>query len=507
MDGLMPGDPNTVGPYRLLGRLGSGGMGRVFLGRSAQGRTVAVKLVHAELAVDAEFRQRFRREVHAARRAVGEWTAPVVAADTEAAVPWAATAYVPALALHSAVERHGCLPEGSVWALAFGLARALETIHGCGLVHRDLKPSNVLLSLDGPRVIDFGIARALDGAGLTRTGVVVGTPGFMSPEQVLGEPVSGAGDVFCLGSVLVFAATGRSPFPHAGSGAAGLLAVISQPPDLEGLSGALREVAQACLAKEAARRPTPARIAELAESAGYDRSRPWLSPALLDHLGRHAAHLLEVETPPATAFDGAARPPQPDLPARADLRRAVVPVPPPAPLPSWGPRPTLPGAASPTRRRRGRSLLLAAVVFVVGALTLRMLTAGSETTAGDGTARPAPSTASSGLKPALPAFRYKGTWRGTVQQGDDKLYPVKIVYKGGKVGDVVGRVDYPTLECGGDWVLVSQTVRGLAVQEQITEGTLNCTDGVDITLTPSADGTLLYAFESWEAGRSTLRRD
>lgn len=279
MDGLMPGDPNTVGPYRLLGRLGSGGMGRVFLGRSVQGRTVAVKLVHAELAVDAEFRQRFRREVHAARRAVGEWTAPVVAADTEAAVPWAATAYVPALALHQAVERHGCLPEGSVWALAFGLARALETIHGCGLVHRDLKPSNVLLSLDGPRVIDFGIARALDGGGLTRTGVVVGTPGFMSPEQVLGEPVSGAGDVFCLGSVLVFAATGRSPFPHAGSGAAGLLAVISQPPDLEGLSGPLREVAQACLAKDSARRPTPARIAELAESAGYDRSRPWLPPA------------------------------------------------------------------------------------------------------------------------------------------------------------------------------------------------------------------------------------
>ncbi|OAH12472.1 serine/threonine-protein kinase [Streptomyces jeddahensis] len=514
MEELRPGDPRIVGPFQLLGRLGTGGMGRVFLGRSAQGRTVAVKLVHPELAVDPEFRQRFRREVQAARRVVGEWTAAVVAADTEAAVPWAATAYIPALSLQEAVQRHGCLPEETVWALAFGLARALETIHGCGLVHRDLKPSNVLLGLDGPRVIDFGIARAMDGDGLTRTGMVVGTPGFISPEQVNGEPATGASDVFCLGSVLVFAATGRSPFPATGGGvAAGLLAVVSRPPSLDGLSGPLRDVAEACLAQEAARRPLPERIAEMAESAGYDRSRPWLPPELLDHLGRQAARLLEVETPPPTALDQAARQPSPDWPTQTAAPRPSAPAgpPPPSPHPSpspsphWGPVPTSPSSLPTTRRVRKWPLFLAAAALVlVGALAPRMLTDTSEKT--EGTATPGPTTSAVSASPQS-AFRYPGTWRGTVTQGDSNHYPVKAVYKGGKVGDVVATVDYPTLECSGRWVLISQSDKGLAVKEQITEGRSNCSDVVEINLTPSTDGTLGYAFADWEEGQATLRRD
>jgi serine/threonine protein kinase len=562
MDELRPGDPQTVGQYRLLGRLGSGGMGRVYLGRSAQGRTVAVKLVHGELAVDPEFRQRFRREVEAARRVVGEWTAAVVAADTEAAVPWVATAYVPALTLQEAVERHGFLPEESVWALAFGLARALETIHGCGLVHRDLKPSNVLLGLDGPRVIDFGIARAADGEGLTRTGMVVGTPGFLSPEQVNGVPVTGASDVFCLGAVLTFAATGRSPFAGTGQGAAArMVAVVSEPPVLDGITGSLRDLVESCLAKDPTRRPTPARIAESAEAAGYDRSRPWLPPELLDHLGRHAARLLQVETPTPTTVDGVAGqpeaywatqtatprpghqvsgvpgPPRPvaSPPAGTPQPIASPPVGTPQPIASppaatpqpgpvhpaagpphhphpyhpWGAAATTPGSPSGRPGRPNRSarntVILVAALLLVGVVAMRLVSDGSSSTGDKDSPTASATTDGSGSAPS--SFRYEGTWRGTVKQGESNTYPVKADYKGGKVGETVATVEYPTLECGGTWVLVSQTDQATEVEEQITDGTLNCADEVSITLKPSADGTLEYSFDSMERGQATLRRD
>lgn len=212
MQPLEAGDPRTIGPYRLLGRLGSGGMGRVYLGRSAGGRTVAVKIVHPYFASDDEFRARFRREVVAARRVGGEWTAEVLGADPEAAVPWVATAYVAGPSLDRALAAHGPLPERSVRAVGAGLARALVAVHALGLVHRDVKPSNVMLTLDGPRLIDFGIARATDGtASLTASGASVGSPGYMAPEQILGKGVTGASDVFSLGAVLAFAATGQPP--------------------------------------------------------------------------------------------------------------------------------------------------------------------------------------------------------------------------------------------------------------------------------------------------------
>lgn len=207
-------EPTVVGPYRLLGRLGSGGMGRVYLGRSAGGRTVAVKIVHPHFALDEEFRARFRREVEAARRVGGAYTAPVLDAGPDAPVPWVATAYAAGPSLSAAVADAGPLPEHSVRVLGAGLAEALSAVHGLDLVHRDVKPSNVLLTLDGPLLIDFGIARATDGtASLTSTGVSVGSPGYMSPEQILGKGVTGAADVFSLGAVLAYAATGSSPSP------------------------------------------------------------------------------------------------------------------------------------------------------------------------------------------------------------------------------------------------------------------------------------------------------
>ncbi|WP_405444094.1 serine/threonine protein kinase [Streptomyces avidinii] len=294
MQPLEAGEPRTIGAYRLLGRLGAGGMGRVYLGRSAGGRTVAVKIVHPHFATDEEFRARFRREVEAARRVGGEWTAPVLDADPDAPVPWVATGYVAGPSLDRALAGHGPLPETSVRAIGAGLARALVAVHGLGLVHRDVKPSNVMLTLDGPRLIDFGIARATDGtASLTSTGVSVGSPGYMSPEQILGKGITGAADVFSLGAVMAFAATGRPPFT--GDNSATLLyKVVHEPPELGELpAGELRDLIEACLAKTAAERPAPAAVA--AALGGALGAPGWLPGPLVEEASRAAVALLDLD--------------------------------------------------------------------------------------------------------------------------------------------------------------------------------------------------------------------
>ncbi|MGV9280226.1 serine/threonine-protein kinase [Streptomyces sp. NPDC003730] len=291
-------EPTVVGPYRLLGRLGSGGMGRVYLGRSAGGRTVAVKIVHPHFALDEEFRARFRREVDAARRVGGAWTASVLDADPEARVPWVATAYAAGPSLTAAVADGGPLPAHSVRALGAGLGEALAAVHELGLVHRDVKPSNVLLTLDGPLLIDFGIARATDGtASLTSTGVSVGSPGYMSPEQILGKGVTGAADVFSLGAVLAYAATGLPPFPG-DSSAALLYKVVHEQPRLDGLTdGELRELVASCLAKDPAARPAPAEVARRLAPRGAARlvTGGWLPGALVERVSRSAVQLLNLE--------------------------------------------------------------------------------------------------------------------------------------------------------------------------------------------------------------------
>ncbi|WP_369390878.1 serine/threonine-protein kinase [Streptomyces sp. CG1] len=308
MEKLGAGDPQHIGGYRLLARLGAGGMGQVYLARSERGRTVAVKLVREELAAQEEFRARFRQEVQAARRVGGYWTAPVLDADTEAAVPWVATGYVAGPSLQQIVGHdHGALPERSVRILAAGLAHALKDIHAAGIVHRDLKPSNVLVTIDGPRVIDFGIARArettsLGGEGLTRTGSLVGSPGFMAPEQVRGDRITPASDVFCLGSVLAYAATGAMPFGTANSGVHALMFRIAQEePDLSRVPEGIADLVRECLRKDPGARPS---LDTLLERTGAEdtvsggRSRdPWLPGALVAQLGRHAVQLLEVEDP------------------------------------------------------------------------------------------------------------------------------------------------------------------------------------------------------------------
>lgn len=339
MEKLGAGDPQQIGVYRLLARLGAGGMGHVYLARSDRGRTVAVKLVRPELAEQEEFRARFRQEVQAARRVGGLWTAPVLDADTGAAIPWVATGYVAGPSLQAVVGRdHGALPERSVRILAAGLAHALKDIHAAGLIHRDLKPSNVLVTIDGPRVIDFGIARALEtvtDGGLTHTGALVGSPGFMAPEQVRGDRVTPACDIFCLGSVLSYAATGTLPFGAANSGVHAMMFRIAQEdPDLTGVPEGLADLVRDCLRKDPGARPA---LEEILERTGAEDTvsagrtvDPWLPGSLVAQLGRHAVQLLDTENPD----DGQAQPRSGAPALGAAPARPALPPASPAPVPA-----------------------------------------------------------------------------------------------------------------------------------------------------------------------------
>jgi len=299
--GLQPGDPHEIGPYRLLGQLGSGGMGRVFLGLSAGGRPIAVKVIRSDLAADPEFRARFRREVAAARKVSGLFTALVVDADLDNPVPWLATAYVTGPSLAEAVRDHGPLPSRTLLALTAGLAEGLNGIHAAGVVHRDLKPANVLLAEDGPRIIDFGISQAAEASAVTGANLLIGSPGFMSPEQVLGNEVGPPSDMFSLGAVLTFAATGQGPF-GSGSPAALMYRLVNSPPELDGVPGELRSLVRSCLAKHPGDRPAARELLAQADAiqpapgwlgdsiiVGFDPERPSAGPFGLAEAGSGAA--------------------------------------------------------------------------------------------------------------------------------------------------------------------------------------------------------------------------
>ncbi|MFH9423008.1 serine/threonine-protein kinase [Streptomyces sp. NPDC017529] len=338
MTQLTQHDPRRIGPFEVLGRLGAGGMGLVYLARSASGRRVAIKTVRTELAEDQLFRVRFTREVEAARAVSGFYTAAVVDADPRAAVPWLATAYVPAPSLEEIVNECGPLPAQAVRWLAAGIAEALQSIHGAGLVHRDLKPSNVLVVEDGPRVIDFGIASGVSNTRLTMTNVAVGTPAYMSPEQARdSRSVTGASDVFSLGSTLVFAATGHAPF-HGANPVETVFMLLREGPDLAGLPDELRPLIESCMQMEAQGRPTPADLqSQLAPhlfGSGSDDSgtaSAWLPASAVGLIeGRRGGR---TGTPNATGR-------APSGPARAAARQPVPQSPPPAqppPLPRNAP--------------------------------------------------------------------------------------------------------------------------------------------------------------------------
>ncbi|MET9954331.1 protein kinase [Streptomyces sp. NPDC006339] len=405
MKPLEAGDPESVGDgrYRLVGRLGQGGMGVVYLGRSRSGRAVAVKVVRPDLGTDPEFVRRFAREVAAARRVGGFHTAPVVDADPDGHPAWLVTAYVPGPTLRVVLDHMGALPADSLTVLAAGLAEALEAIHRAGVIHRDLKPANIIVAEDGPRVIDFGIARALDGtAALTRTGLQVGTPGYLAPEQLTDGAITPAVDMFALGVVLCQAA-GGSPFGD-GTSAAWLYRVVHEAPDIAAVPAPLRELVAACLAKDPAGRPTPAAFLDRL-TISHRADGGWLPD--------EATVLLSTAPqPPETVVVREETEPagQPQLPAPVPAPAPAptptrAPAPAPAPVPAAGPETEGGPATRPadgvdrrTGRRRGRRTTVAAVLVVCAAVAAGLLVwrpwaqdAGNGAQPGGGPSSPGPS--------------------------------------------------------------------------------------------------------------------
>ncbi|MEU1620788.1 bifunctional serine/threonine-protein kinase/ABC transporter substrate-binding protein [Streptomyces sp. NPDC005722] len=326
---MRPTDPASVGGFRLLRRLGAGGMGVVYLGRSEAGALAAVKVIRAESATDDGFRARFAREAQLAARVASPWVVPVLGADATAHEPWLATAFVPGPSLGEAVAEHGPLPPAAVRVLGALLAEALGAVHGAGLVHRDVKPGNVLLAVNGPRLIDFGIARAADDTALTASGLVIGTPGFLSPEQARGEQAGPAGDVFALGCVLAYAATGRPPF-GTGTPDALLYRTVHDEPDLDGVTGELREVLDTCLAKDPQDRPAPEELrrrlsgddTEDAVPEGAAASPPaWLPDPVARTVAARAAESLALPAVEPTVVDEPGdTPPAPHRPSTSRRR-------------------------------------------------------------------------------------------------------------------------------------------------------------------------------------------
>ncbi|MEU0642661.1 serine/threonine-protein kinase [Streptomyces umbrinus] len=492
-DATSGGVGDRIGRYRLLRNLGAGGMGRVCLARSEGGRTVAVKLIKPELAAEPEFRERFRLEVAAARRVSDRWTAPVLDADTEAETPWVATGYIAGPSLEHIVspQGHGPLPAPSVRTLAHGLASALLDIHGAGLVHRDLKPSNVLITIDGPRVIDFGIARALDavpGSTPTSSGVLVGSPRFMSPEQLRDEPVGPASDVFCMGTVLAYAATGQTPFGGGGSGGvhAVMFRIAQEEPDLTGIEEPVRGLIADCLAKDPAARPTPQEVvARMQPVATGASSPPWLPAQIIAELGRSAVQLLDTDTPPHASAMAAPTPtafvpsPAPVAPATSSTASLVTWEEPPASEQSerseWGtqvvPRPDNERAESapspsprprPTGRGRRAALALAAAAVVAGgvyaawAAGLQLPDGGSEPGTGSG------SNAVGGVTSDVPKA-FVGIWAGEVERdGKPTDQFRRFVVSSGQVGEVVATSISlgDTYECKSDGKLAAKPSGG-----------------------------------------------
>ncbi|WP_433664465.1 protein kinase domain-containing protein [Nocardia sp. CA-128927] len=535
-------DPTRIGDYRLLGVLGAGGMGRVYLGRNAGGRTVAVKVIRPDLVGDNEFRERFRREVTAARRVGGQFTAAVLDADVDANPPWLATGYVAGFSLTEAVEEYGPFTESSLIVLAHGLAEALVAVHAADLVHRDLKPSNVLLALDGPKVIDFGIARAIDDSQFTTTGKVIGSPGFMCPEQVTGEPVGPASDVFALGGVLVFAATGQGPF-GIGEMVQMLWRVVYEEPRLDAVPERLRPLIAACLSKDPAARPTPERIIADLTELGLPGRGGWLPGPALEEVSRRAVQLLDLDSGPfdvpealsknptrtaetvvrpftdpnvrtATSLPGAG---QPDVTPRSWWQGAPDPGHPPSQPYSYGPQdgsygpqdgsynPQQPPqsaaqpAPQPTRQRPRRR-----VALIAGALALCLVIAAAafvitkQFTGSDGATDQ--SATSTGEPAAELPEAFVGEWKGVAK---DKLasFDIVLTLNAGTVGEELGTSSNTGklvgMTCGRAETLTAASTEEVTLTARLTEDSGGCNDDGSTThIQLQPDGTLAYRTRS-----------
>ncbi|MFF3625329.1 serine/threonine-protein kinase [Streptomyces sp. NPDC002467] len=459
MEVLLPGDPPEIGGYRLLARLGSGGMGEVFLARTASGRALALKTVHRELGVEPDFADRFAREIATNDRVRGPWTVSVVDFSPPGASPqWLATEYVAAPTLGDWVHRYGPLPAPAVERLARELAAALVTVRATGVVHRDIKPANVLLGPERPFLIDFGIARAVRDPRHTQTGAVIGTPGYLSPEQATGAVASAPADVFSLAAVLVYAATGRGPFPAHGEDVglpALLYRIVHDEPVLDGVPQRLLPLLSRCLEKDPERRPTAEEVrASLGEPAEEEEWTGVMPAALVADVGRREAELrqlLAASQPSAQTSAGSGAPPVPP---------AALPLPPPPQSPP-GPAAfgsALPSTAPASARAVGgpasrRSLLMGAAggAVVLAAVVVLAVRYGGGGAGGGATPSATPPATTSSAQPssavALPQS-WVGTWSGTgpgtpeadgISRARTGRFDVTVTLRAGAVGELVGR--------------------------------------------------------------------
>ncbi|MFF4390974.1 serine/threonine-protein kinase [Streptomyces sp. NPDC001552] len=460
MESLRPGDPLEIGGYRLLARLGSGGMGEVFLARTVSGRALALKTVHRELSLEADFAHRFDREIRTSDRVRSPWTVSVVDFSAPGASPqWLATEYVPAPSLGDWVRGWGPLQAPAVRQLGQELSAALVSVRAAGVVHRDIKPANVLLGAERPFLIDFGIARTVRDARHTRTGTVIGTPGFLAPEQATGAVAGAAADVFSLAAVLVYAATGRSPFLADGEELdlpALLYRIVHDEPHLDGVPQPLRALVRECLAKDPQQRPLAEDIA--ARLAGDSPAQGWgpaAPQALAAEAGRRETelrHLLTLPPPPTSTphtprANGAVGNPGADSSPPASV---PVPLSPP-PTPPYSPVSPGRGPGQAVLRSRGAGAAAGATI-VAAAVALAVWLPGhldgsddsERRTPSPGASSPAPATGPAGALPAAWAGTWSGAGPGTpdadgVSRARTGEFSVTVTLNGGAVGELVGR--------------------------------------------------------------------
>ncbi|CAM5658003.1 serine/threonine-protein kinase [Streptomyces avidinii] len=536
MESLRPGDPLEIGGYRLLARLGAGGMGEVFLARTASGRALAVKTVHRELSQDEDFAQRFDREIRTSDRVRCAWTVSVVDFSPPGASPqWLATEYVPAPSLGDWVRGQGPLEAAAVSRLGWELSTALVSVRAAGVVHRDIKPANVLLGAERPFLIDFGIARTVRDPRHTRTGTVIGTPGFLAPEQATGAVAGAPADVFSLAAVLVHAATGRSPFLAADEELdlpALLYRIVHDEPRLDGVHEALLPLVRECLAKDPEQRPSAADVAARLDGGEEEGWGAVVPRTLVAEAGRREAELRQLltESRPPTHPPGAHGTHGTHGPTPAP---APAPVPLPAPAPHLSPYPadgTTPSSPAPPTnakallRSRGAGAAAGSVVVAAAvALAVAFLGRGD----GDGTAphgsssgptspTPTATATATAAAGALPAT-WTGTWAGTgpgspdadgISRARTGAFAVTVTLNGGAVGELVGRQVSDVKETstgrnlGCTEALQLRQIRGNnAVFEAVTS---HPTDPAAVFNCPRGN---LYVLTMTEADRLTLESE
>ncbi|MFD0684482.1 serine/threonine-protein kinase [Actinomadura fibrosa] len=555
VDALMPEDPATLGPYRLTGRLGEGGQGTVFRGEGPSGERVAIKLLHARLAADADARRRFVQEAAVAGRVARFCTAKVLHADVAGNRPYIVSEFVEGVSLADLVARQGPRTEGALERLAIGTATALVAIHQAGLVHRDLKPQNVLMGSDGPRVIDFGIAKALDSMS-SQTSQIIGTPAYMAPEQIRGEALTPAVDTFAWACMIAFAGTGAAPFGQDAMPAV-INRILNEEPRLAGLPPQMEALLRACLSKDPARRPTARRLLArlLGEEDEHDGSDLLtrgtdLAAAPTTPPGGYLPTQPATSHPPASGYAPASGHAPADGPAPAvgntpagghapvggyAAAGGYVPtqgagqyVPPgqrdPAPAAGQYGGATRPAAGHEPSGRTQEvrrpvrpvvwilpAVLVAVIAALGGALAMSLMSgdgggggsssgrASSGGAALSGSTAPpssTPSSTSSSTPSGTPPSsgfpaEYAGTWTGTVRQSDGHTWPIRLTMA---AGSSVGQVTYDDPGCSGIETLLSKSDGTLSLREDITQGKNACTDQGSVTLRLQQDGTIAFTY-------------